>query len=244
MKQIITLLIIFLCSSSFALPDGFVYLRDVDKSIAQDIRYRTYHNFVGVPVDGYIASECILTAQAADALRMVQADAIKMGLSVKVYDCYRPQTAVDHFARWAEDYKDTKTKAEFYVNEPKESLFKRGFIAHRSGHSRGSTVDLTLIPMNGKPQEIFIPYENLRNCENPADKRFRDDSIDMGTGFDCFSALSATLNPAVGKEQMKNRLILKDMMERHGFYNYEKEWWHYTLKNEPFKDTYHNFPIK
>lgn len=241
MKYLLLLLIPF---SAFALEDGFVYMKNVDPSIVQEMRYHGYHNFVGVPVDGYEKPECILTKQSAEALKNVQTDAKKLGLTVKIYDCYRPQQAVDHFARWAEDYKDTKTKGEFYVNEPKETLFERGYIAHKSGHSRGSTVDLTLIPSDKPKQEVFIPYENLRNCENSADKRFGDNSIDMGTGFDCFSALSATLNPVIPEKQLKNRLILKNLMEKHGFYNYDKEWWHYTLKNEPFPKTFFNFPIK
>lgn len=229
---------------AFALPDGFVYLKDVDATIVQEMRYHGYHNFVGVPVRGYEKPECILTKQAADALKNAQKEAKKQGLSIKVYDCFRPQTAVDHFSEWASDYKNTKTKAEFYVDEPKETLFKKGFIAHKSGHSRGSTVDLTLIPADNPKQEIFIPYENLRNCELPAEKRFKDNSIDMGTGFDCFSALSATLNPAIPEKQMKNRLILKRIMEKQGFYNYDQEWWHYTLNNEPFPKTYYDFPVK
>ncbi|MCD8553972.1 M15 family metallopeptidase [Seleniivibrio sp.] len=244
MRLILSALLILSASVCFALPDGFVYLRDIAPDVAHDIRYFGYHNFVGANVDGYEEPECVLTVQAAQALKKVQAELVAKGLSLKVYDCYRPQSAVDHFARWAEDLQDTKTKAEFYPDEPKETLFVRGFIAHKSGHSRGSTVDLTVIPLNSKPKENFIPFRNLRRCDAPAEKRFGDNSLDMGTGFDCFSPLSATDNPEITKQQRKNRYILKNAMEKQGFYNYSKEWWHYTLKNEPFKDNYFNFPLK
>jgi len=235
---------LLMSSVCHALPDGFVYLRDTAPDIAHDIRYFNYHNFVGRPVDGYEKAECILTAQAAQALKKVQAELVPMGLGLKVYDCYRPQKAVDHFSRWAGDFQDTKTKGEFYPDEPKETLFKRGYIAHKSGHSRGGTVDLTIIPLGSTPKEIFIPYENLRRCDAPYEKRFGDNSVDMGTGFDCFSGLSATENPSITGTAMQNRLLLKRVMEKHGFYNYEKEWWHYTLKNEPFGKTYFSFPVR
>jgi len=244
MKIILTVVMTLISSLCFALPDGFVYLRDVAPDIAQDMRYFGYHNFVGVPVEGYDEPECVLTAETAQALKKVQAELRTKGLGLKVYDCYRPQMAVDHFARWAEDIKDTKTKAEFYPDEPKETLFVKGFIAHKSGHSRGSTVDLTVIPFGSTPKESFVAYKNMKRCDAPADKRFGDNSIDMGTGFDCFSPLAATDNPDVKGVQHKNRYILKNVMEKYGFYNYVKEWWHFTLKNEPFGDTYFNFPLK
>lgn len=244
MKKYLTALLFLFSSLAFALPNGFVYLHDVDPSIAYDIRYATYHNFTGVPVDGYEKAECILTAQAAQALKDVQAELIPMGYSLKVYDCYRPQRAVDHFDRWAKNLEDTRTKGEFYVHEDKKNLFVNGYIAHRSGHSRGGTVDLTIIRKDHPEQEVFVPYKNLRDCENSADKRFGDSSIDMGTGYDCFSQLASTLNTKTGGPQMKNRLLLRSLMEKHGFYNYENEWWHYTLKDEPFPKTYFDFPIK
>jgi D-alanyl-D-alanine dipeptidase len=244
MKKLFTALLILVSSVSYALPDGFAYLRDIAPDIAHDIRYFGYHNFVGAHIEGYGEPECVLTVQAAEALKKVQVELVTKGYSLKVYDCYRPQEAVDHFASWAEDYADTKTKAEFYPDEPKETLFKRGYIAHKSGHSRGSTVDLTVIPINSKPKEAFVPFKNLRRCDAPAAKRFADNSLDMGTGFDCFSPLSATDNPKIKGVQRKNRYILKNVMEKYGFYNYDKEWWHYTLKGEPFKDTYFNFPLE
>jgi D-alanyl-D-alanine dipeptidase len=246
MKHVLisTLLLISVTAFSADLPSGFVYLSYVSPSIVQEIRYYTEHNFLGTKVDGYKSPKCILTTQAANALNNVQKDLEKKELSLKVYDCYRPQKAVNHFIRWAKDTTDTKTKAEFYPDEPKETLFKRGFIASRSGHSRGSTVDLTIIKAEAPEQEEYIAHLNLRRCDNPQQKRFGDNSINMGTGFDCFSDISATENKNISDEVRKNRQLLKSLMEKHGFYNYSKEWWHYTLKNEPHSKTFFDFEVK
>jgi D-alanyl-D-alanine dipeptidase len=223
MKHVLisTLLLISVTAFSADLPSGFVYLSDVSPSIVQEIRYYTEHNFLGTKVDGYKSPKCILTTQAANALNNVQKDLEKKGLSLKVYDCYRPQKAVNHFIRWA---KDTT--------------------ASRSGHSRGSTVDLTIIKAEAPEQEEYIAHLNLRRCDNPQQKRFGDNSINMGTGFDCFSDISATENKNISDEVRKNRQLLKSLMEKHGFYNYSKEWWHYTLKNEPHSKTFFDFEVK
>ncbi|MGE4497561.1 MAG: M15 family metallopeptidase [Deferribacterales bacterium] len=246
MKKLFTALFIFmLFSEAYAeLPKGFVYLSDINSSIVQEIRYYSSHNFAGTRIDGYKSPVCILTRQAAEALGMVQKDLELIGFSLKVYDCYRPQKAVDHFVRWAKDPKDTKTKAEFYPNEPKDTLFKKGFIASKSAHSRGSTVDLTIIPYEAPEQEEYIPHIRLRSCENSAENRFGDNSIDMGTGFDCFSPLSAVENSSITERQLSNRLLLEDLMKKYGFDGYEKEWWHFTLRKEPFPKTFFNFDVK
>jgi D-alanyl-D-alanine dipeptidase len=242
-----TLIIIFILFSFNAqaeIHEGFVYLKDAAPSVVQDIRYFTHHNFVGAPVDGYEAPECMLAERAANALSLVQEELVSQGYSLKVYDCYRPQKAADHFVRWAKDAADTKTKAEFYPNEVKKNLFRRGYIASRSGHSRGSTVDLTIVPLNTPEQEEYIPHKNLRSCENSADKRFGDNSIDMGTGFDCFSELSSTEHPSIKGKQAANRHLLKNVMQKFGFKNYSREWWHYTLKDEDYKEKYFDFNIQ
>ena len=246
MKRIF-LAFIFLCAPfAFAeLPKGFVYLSYINPSIVQEMRYQTHHNFVGKPVDGYVNPVCILTSKAAKALDMVQKDLALIGLSLKVYDCYRPQKAVDHFVRWSKDKDDTLTKEEFYPDEPKETLFKRGFIASKSGHSKGSTVDLTIIPYYASEQEEYIPHVNLRRCDNlDASRRFKDNSIDMGTGFDCFSDVSATQSSAISEKQRANRLLLLELMQKYGFKNYSKEWWHFTLVKEPYPKTFFNFDVK
>jgi D-alanyl-D-alanine dipeptidase len=174
----------------------------------------------------------------------VQKDLEPYSLSLKIYDCYRPQRAVNHFVRWATEIENIKTKKEFYPTIDKRNLFKDGYIDSKSGHSRGSTLDLTIVPSPAPAQEQYSPGQKLYECYLPAAKRFRDNSIDMGTGFDCFDELSHTANANIGHQQKINRLLLKSLMEKHGFRNYDKEWWHFTLKNEPYPDTYFDFVIE
>ncbi|MGC9671356.1 M15 family metallopeptidase [Planosporangium sp. 12N6] len=224
-------------------PAGFVSLSDVDRTILQDIRYDTHHNFVGRPIVGYHEPLCILTRQAAQALRRVQAAARAEGYSLKVYDCYRPQRAVDDFVRWAQRLDDQRMKTEFYPQVDKTVLFDDGYIASRSGHSRGSTMDLTLVALPARAQRPYVPGEPLVACTEPQARRFPDNTVDMGTGYDCFDPLAHTLDPRVTGPAMDNRLLLKRLMEEAGFANYANEWWHYTLANEPYSDTYFDFPV-
>jgi D-alanyl-D-alanine dipeptidase len=151
---------------------------------------------------------------------------------------------VDHFVRWAEDFGDTKTKEEFYPTLDKRNLFRDEYIAEKSGHSRGSTVDLTIVPVPAPAEESYIPGQPLRACFLPAAERFRDGGVDMGTGFDCFHELSHPGCVTIGVQQRINRLLLKTLMDKHGFKNYDREWWHFTLRNEPYPDTYFDFPVK
>ncbi|WP_457920346.1 M15 family metallopeptidase, partial [Mycolicibacterium confluentis] len=256
-------------------PPEFVSLSDVDSTILLDIRYATPHNFSGEPVDGYEAPMCILTRPAADALHRAQEEFLAQGYSLKIYDCYRPQRAVNEFVNWAADLADQRMKAEFYlkiydcyrpqraVNEfvnwaadladqrmkaefyprvDKARLFDDGYIADKSGHSRGNTVDLTLVRLPAAPTAPDTPGLPLVDCAAPQPERFPDNSIDMGTGYDCFDTLSHTLDPRVQGEQLKNRLLLKEGLERQGLQNYELEWWHFTFKPEAFPDTYFDFP--
>ena len=223
---------------------GFVDVHEQIPSIIMDIRYYGPHNFVGQRIDGYNAPKCLLTQKAAQALARVQEDLEEFSFSLKIYDCYRPQRAVNHFVRWAKDTGDTRTKKEFYPTVEKKNLFKDGYIAARSGHSRGSTVDLTIVPVPVPRQDGYRPGQELFACFLPEGKRFRDNSIDMGTGFDCFHALSHTANHDIDVKQRANRLLLKTLMEKHGFINYEKEWWHFSLKEEPYRDTYFDFAIE
>ena len=227
------------------LPGLFSYLRDVAPGILQEMRYTTAFNFVGEPIEGYEAAACILTTRAARALADAQAELEADGYSLKVYDCYRPQRAVNHFLRWAGGSSETMKRA-FYPEERKRSLFSRGYIARRSGHSRGSTVDLTMVRL---PYEEPDPYPDPANaplprCDRPLGERYAEGDLDMGTAYDCLSPLSATENSAVGRAALANRRLLRAVMSRHGFRNYSKEWWHYTLRNEPFRRTYHDFPVR
>lgn len=227
-----------------AATHDFVDVKKHIPSIVIDMRYYGPHNFIGRRVDGYNAPKCLLTIKAAQALAKAQADLEKFSFSLKIYDCYRPQRAVDHFVRWAKDIGDTSTKNEFYPTVDKKNLFRDGYIAAKSGHSRGSTVDLTIVPVPVPVQEEYRPGQELFACFLPEAKRFGDNSIDMGTGFDCFHALSHTANKDIGEKQRAARLLLKTLMEKHGFSNYEMEWWHFTLINEPYPDTYFDFAIE
>lgn len=224
-------------------PADIVDLADVAPDILHDIRYRTKHNFVGQRIDGYREARCLLTRDAARQLAAVQKDVVAQGYTLKVYDCFRPQRAVDHFVRWAERLDDQTMKREFYPRVDKSTLFDDGYIAERSGHSRASTVDLTLVELPAKPQRRWTPRQGLRPCYSPQGVRFRDNSIDMGTGYDCFDTLSHTDDPRTTPEQRANRQRLVSAMARGGFVNYEKEWWHYTLRDEPYPDTYFDFPV-
>jgi len=231
-------------SAESRMPDGFLDVKEVIPSIHLDIRYHSPYNFVGERIDGYNAPKCILTKEAASAMAKVQNELEKSSLSLKVYDCYRPQRAVNHFVRWAKDMSDTRMKEEFYPTLRKSDLLKRVYIDARSGHSRGSTVDLTLVPLPVPKQAVYQRGEKLHACYIPAEEQFRDNSLDMGTGFDCFHNRSHTTSTKVGAKQRKHRLLLKTIMEKHGFKNYTKEWWHFTLRKEPFPKKYFDFVIE
>ncbi|MGI5354027.1 M15 family metallopeptidase [Streptomyces sp. CA-252508] len=224
-------------------PEDFVTLRSVDPTIIQEMRYTTAHNFVGETVDGYRQPVCILTRPAARALHRAQATLLRQGHSLKVYDCYRPQRAVDHFVRWAKDLRDVRMKAEFHPLVDKSRLFADGYIAARSGHSRGSTVDLTVVRLPAAPTRPYEPGEALVPCYAPQGERFPDNSLDMGTGYDCFDTLSRTDDPRVRGEQRANRNLLRDTLGAEGFVNRPGEWWHFTYEPEPFPDTYFDFPV-
>jgi len=247
LKILVVLLLLLLVSAHAAqdqaLPAGFVRLRDVAPDIIQDMRYHGSHNFLGRPVDGYQSDECILTAPAAQALKEVSEELKASGYGVKVYDCYRPARAVADFVQWSRDTADQVTKAEFYPEVDKKDFFKLGYVAEKSGHSRGSTVDLSLVPLPAPKGQPYTPGQKLTACFAPQGQRFDDGSIDMGTGFDCMDERSHSLSKAVPDAAQKNRSILREAMVKHGFTPYQYEWWHFTLKNEPFPDKYFDFPV-
>ncbi|MEV7590168.1 M15 family metallopeptidase [Streptomyces sp. NPDC089922] len=224
-------------------PRAFVTLASVDPTIRQDIRYAGPRNFVGDPIDGYREPVCILTRPAADALRRAQAALLRQGHALKVYDCYRPQRAVDHFVRWAEDPDDQRHKAEFYPRVDKSRLFEDGYIARRSGHSRGSTVDVTLVRLPDLPAPPPRPGREPGACDAPRAERYPDGPVDMGTGFDCFDTLSHTDDPRVGEAQRENRRRLRTALAAEGFVNLPEEWWHFTYRPEPFPDSHFDFPV-
>ncbi|MFZ4380202.1 MAG: M15 family metallopeptidase [Polynucleobacter sp.] len=220
-KKIIGILVFLLMSSAWALPEGFVYVDQVIPSIKQDIRYFGVNNFVGRPVNGYHANRAIFTKSAALALKAVQEELSIFGLGLLVFDAYRPQQSVDDFVAWSKNAKDTKTKSAYYPRVQKNSLFSEGYIAELSGHSRGSTIDLTIVSGSA-------PFKQL----------------DMGTRFDFFGPESWPDYAGISPQQRANRLLLQNVMVKHGFKPYPQEWWHFTLDNEPFPKTYFDFPIR
>lgn len=197
----------------------FVLLSDAVPDAILEIRYYSTYNFVGARIDGYEEPVALLTKEAAAALKEVSDDVIAQGYRLKIYDAYRPQKAVDHFVRWAEDTSDVKMKEYFYPDLEKDVLFPLGYIAEHSGHSRGSTIDLTLFDMNTEKE------------------------ADMGGTFDFFGELSHPDYKDITEEQYANRMILREAMLRHGFKPLDEEWWHFTLENEPYPDTYFTFPV-
>jgi len=221
MKRTFLLLFLIISISLFAqkLPKGFVYLSDIDTSIQSELRYHTSHNFIGKPIDGYQKNVVITTLPTAKALHKIQEKLRPFGLSLKIYDAYRPQQAVSHFVRWAKVLNDTLMKHEFYPKVEKKKLFKSGYIASKSGHTRGSTVDLTIIDVK------------------------TGEELDMGSPYDFFGNSSHVIYQKLTKTQRANRLLLRHLMITHGFRPYKNEWWHFTLNHEPFPKTYFNFPI-
>ncbi|MEW1589113.1 M15 family metallopeptidase [Micromonospora vinacea] len=222
---------------------GFVVLTDFDPRIHADIRYATAHNFVGRPITGYREPLCLLTRQAAEALRRVQDAALAGGHSLKVYDCYRPQPAVDDFVAWSKRPGEQQTKAEFYPDLAKNRLFSDGYIGAPTAHSRGSTLDLTLVDEPAAGQPPYRVGQPLVACTAPRGQRFADNSIDMGTGFDCFDPRAHTADPRVTGTARDNRRLLRRLMTDAGFVNYDREWWHYSLRDEPYPDTFFGAPV-
>ena len=200
-------------------PAGFVDAAAVVPGLVVNMRYFGANNFVGERIDGYERPRCLLTAQAAQALARVQRELSSRELGLKVFDCYRPVRAVAHFLRWAKRIDDVK-KAEFHPDISKRDLFRLGYLAARSGHSRGSTVDLTLV------------------------RRADLSELDMGTIYDFAGRQSWVADKSVSVEAQKNRALFAQAMVRGGFRPYHKEWWHFTLVNEPFPDTYFDFPVR
>jgi D-alanyl-D-alanine dipeptidase len=226
------------------LPAGaFADLADVAPDVVVDARYAGTHNFLGRRVPGYPEARCLLTRPAAEAVARVQEALRPRRLGLKVYDCYRPQRAVDAFVAWARDRRDVRMRPQFYPRVRKADLFEDGYIARRSGHSRGSTIDLTLVRLPPRTPERYRRSEHLVDCAAPARRRHDDGSLDMGTAYDCFDPLSHTYNGRVRGVQRRNRLVLKRAMQAAGFAPYLNEWWHFTLRGEPYPETRFDAPV-
>ncbi len=242
-KLLFTLLILSsVFSNQNTLPNQFIYLDDFMPSIVIDLRYSSNYNFIGDNIDGYKNNKCIVTKDMAEALKKVQNELQAMGLGLKVYDAYRPQMSVDHFLRWASDESDTLTKTEFYPTLTKKELLDKGYIATKSSHTRGSAIDLTIVSFPLSKQKPF-KIENQWECSEGNSASQQDNSLDMGSGYDCFHEISHTGSMIITSQQRANRLLLKSLMEKQGFKNYYKEWWHYNFIDEPFPETYFNFSV-
>ncbi|RGP53599.1 peptidase M15 [Bacillus thuringiensis] len=201
------------------MPKTFVYLTDIVPEVILEMRYFSTYNFVGHRIDSYHLPLAIVTKDAAIQIKKVNQEMKGKGYALKIFDAYRPQSAVNHFVRWAKDIQDVKIKDIFYPYVDKENLFTKGYIAESSDHSRGSTLDLTLV-------ELLTGKE-----------------VDMGSAFDFFGEVSHHGTNLITSKQVENRLMLKQTMEKHGFKSYQQEWWHYTLANEPYLDTYFDFAV-
>ena len=200
-------------------PGGFVLLADAVPQIVQEVRYYSTYNFIGDRIDGYEEPCALLTVEAARALKSVSNEMIVQGYRLKVFDAYRPACAVRHFVLWGIEDQDVRMKPYFYPTLEKQELFAKGYIAKQSSHSRGSAVDLTLLDMRtGK-------------------------ELDMGSPFDLFSEASHPDYRGITDEQYENRMVLQKSMIRNGFQPIDCEWWHFTLKNEPYPDTWFEFPV-
>jgi len=224
MNKIIKVCLIIILSTGSVkaqgLPEGFVYLDEVIPDILYDIRYAGNHNFIGKPITGYEEAQAILSKPAAEALAKVQQELIQKDFMLKIFDAYRPQRAVNHFMEWAKDGEDTLMKSQFYPEIAKKDLFQLGYIATKSGHSRGSTIDLTMVKVS--------------DCKN----------ADMGSPYDFFGEISHHNTSKITTQQKENRELLRLTMRKYGFRSYSEEWWHYTYNMEPFPNTYFDFPVK
>jgi D-alanyl-D-alanine dipeptidase len=220
MKKTTLITLITLTITHAEIPKSFSYVQEKIPTIEQELHYFSSNNFVGEVIDGYKAPKVILTTKATLALAKVQKELKRFGLGLKIFDAYRPQRAVDHFVRWGRDLSDKRMKNEYYPNVLKQNLFKEGYIAKKSGHSRGSTVDLTIIDLK------------------------RKEELDMGSSFDFFGEASHVNYAKISTQQRANRMLLNQVMIKYGFKAYSEEWWHFTLKNEPYKKRYFDFEVE
>ena len=219
---LILLITYFVSEAAAELPEGFVYIRDEIPNIVEEIRYFGSDNFVGSRVTGYNKPIAILSKEATTALKNVQDELNQFGLGLKIFDSYRPQQSVDHFVRWAKDLNDKKQKQTYYPEVNKQHLFRDGYIAARSSHTRGSTVDLTIVSLTTK--------------DTP--------ELDMGSRWDYFGPASWPSSMVPTKQQRANRMLLQLIMKKHGFRALTTEWWHFTYNDEPFPKTYFDFPVE
>ncbi|MFC0243349.1 M15 family metallopeptidase [Rhodopseudomonas telluris] len=224
------------------LPDDFIYLRDLDPSIRHDIRYAGANNFVGRRLAGYDANECIVKRAVGLALVKVQRELAAQNVSLKMLDCYRPARASRDMVAWAQDGNETPAQRRYNPGFSKSELFRLGYIAENSGHSTGAAVDLTLVDLRAPKGPPFDPTRAYADCTAPEAQRAPEDSVDMGTSYDCSDARAYTAAKSISPAQRRWRRILLGAMTRHGFVNFSKEWWHFSLPGIP--RVAYDFPIR
>jgi D-alanyl-D-alanine dipeptidase len=212
-----------------ALPDGFAFLRDIDPSILQDIRYAGANNFVGRPLAGYGAGECVVKVEVGRALKRVQQALAPQKLSLKMLDCYRPARASHDMVLWAHNGRETPAERRYNPSFGKQDLFRLGYIAEHSGHSTGAAVDLTLVDLKADNSAPYDPNKAYADCTAPVDARAPEGSVDMGTGYDCSDLKAHTAATSLTSAQRRWRYVLVAAMAKQGFVNYSKEWWHFSL---------------
>ena len=245
MKPIVIAILATVCASEAsgqALPGGYVYLRDVDPTIIQDIRYAGSNNFVGRPLAGYAAGECVVKRPVALALKNIQQELAKQKLSLKMFDCYRPARAVADMVAWSRNGKETAAERRYNPAFRKADLFRLGYIATYSGHSTGKALDLTLVDLTAGNSTSFDPTKSYADCTAPAQARAPEGSVDMGTGYDCSDVKANTRAGSITPAQRKWRDTLKAAMAKQGFVNYFREWWHFSLPGAGGQA--YDFPIK
>ena len=223
------------------LPGGFVFLRDIDPSIIQDIRYAGPNNFVGRPLRGYDAAECVVKREVGLMLRSVQRELALQGLSLKMLDCYRPARASHDMVVWARNGRETPAERRYNPAFSKADLFRLGYIAERSGHSTGAALDLTLVDLKADNSAVFDPAKTYADCTAPENARAPEGSVDMGTGYDCSDVKAHTAARSITSAQRRWRNVLVAAMAKQGFVNYSKEWWHFSLPG--VAGPAHDFPI-
>ena len=244
MKTIVTALVVAASisqASEQALPGGFVFLRDIDPTIIQDIRYAGSNNFMGRPLAGYGAAECVVKREVGLALMAIQQELAAKRLSLKMFDCYRPVRAVADMVAWSKNGRMTAAERRFSPAFSKADLFRLGYIATHSQHSTGAALDLTLVDLTADNSAAFDPSKAYADCTAPAAARAPEGSVDMGTGYDCTDLKGHTAVSSITPAQQRWRNMLVSAMARQGFVNYSKEWWHFSQAGAGGQA--YNFPI-
>jgi D-alanyl-D-alanine dipeptidase len=231
--KLIRIAIVLLATASTAsaqsLPGGFVYLRDIDPTIIQDIRYAASNNFTGHPLKGYGSGECVVKREVGLRLKAVQQELAAQNLSLKMFDCYRPVRASLDMVAWAQNGREPPAERRYNPRIPKTELFRLGYIASRSRHSTGAALDLTLVDLKADNSAKYDPAKAYSDCTAPVESRAPEGSVDMGTGYDCTDVKGHTAAPSITADQRAWRKRLLAAMSRQGFVNYSKEWWHFSL---------------